>query len=182
MRRLGERLRLARMRRRLSAKQVAERAGMTPMTLRSLERGGTGVTIGAYLAVMQVLGLETDFDLLAQADTTGRALQDAQVSKRDRARRSTASGRSQRMVSGGSGTMQLRPLSQIAANAQLPTVLGTLPAEQLREAVETSAQAMETVLRPIRDAQKRIQESGFASSNALAELIDTEPPSKRSER
>ena len=77
--RFGERLRLARRRRRLSSKQVAERAGMAPMTLRSLERGGSGVTIGAYLAVMQVLGIERDLDLLGQADPLGRELQDARL-------------------------------------------------------------------------------------------------------
>src|SRR3954470_22343707 len=82
LRQFGDRLRLARRRRHLSAKQVAERAGMAPMTLRSLERGGTGVTIGAYLAVMQVLGIERDVDLLAQTDATGHALQDARLSKR----------------------------------------------------------------------------------------------------
>jgi transcriptional regulator with XRE-family HTH domain len=75
----GDRLRLARQRRRLSAKQVAERAGMSPMTLRSLERGGSGVTIGAYLAVMQVLGIERDLALLGHADPMGRELQDARM-------------------------------------------------------------------------------------------------------
>jgi transcriptional regulator with XRE-family HTH domain len=75
--RLGERIRTARLRRRLSAKLVAERAGMSVMTLRNVENGGMGVTIGAYAAVLYVLGLDSDLDAVAQVDTLGRDLQDA---------------------------------------------------------------------------------------------------------
>lgn len=67
LQRFGERLHLLRVRRRLSAKHMAAAAGMSVMTLRSLERGGDGVTMGAYLAVMGVLGIERDLEELAAA-------------------------------------------------------------------------------------------------------------------
>ena len=69
----GERLRLLRMRQRLTAKEVAAAAGMSVMTLRSLERGGSGVTMGAYLAVMGVLGIERDLEALGAAAFAGVA-------------------------------------------------------------------------------------------------------------
>jgi transcriptional regulator with XRE-family HTH domain len=83
----GARLRLARLRRHLQAKEVAERTGMTEVTLRRVERGLPGVTIGAYLAVMQVLQLQNDVAQWATDDFLGRHLQDADLQHVTRSRR-----------------------------------------------------------------------------------------------
>lgn len=50
---------------------------MSLMTLRNVEHGGMGGTIGAYAAVLHVLGLDSDLDAVAQVDKVGRDLQDA---------------------------------------------------------------------------------------------------------
>ena len=81
---LGARIQAARLRRRLTAKAVAERAGMSPITLRNVEAGSMGVTIGAYAAVLHVLGLDADLDAVAAADELGRRLQDAALPSRKR--------------------------------------------------------------------------------------------------
>lgn len=87
---LGERLRLARLRRRLPAKQVAQRAGMAVPTLRAVERGNPSATLGAYASVMQVLQLEDGLVLIAKDDPLGRQLQDKALVNPLAARRSRA--------------------------------------------------------------------------------------------
>jgi transcriptional regulator with XRE-family HTH domain len=82
--RLGERIRAARLRRGLPARLIAERAGMSLMTLRSIENGRAGVTMGAYVAVLHVLGLDGDLDRVAEVDALGRDLQDANLPRRAR--------------------------------------------------------------------------------------------------
>lgn len=74
---LGARLRLARLRRRYSVVQVAERADVSRPTLNKVERGDGAVTLGTYVRVLAVLGLDADLELLAADDTMGRRLQDA---------------------------------------------------------------------------------------------------------
>src|SRR5687768_958308 len=82
----GERLRKARLRRRLSAETAAAGAGVSRMTLHRAERGEPAVTIGTFIKLMGVLGLAGDVALLARDDRAGRLLQDDQLPRR----RSTA--------------------------------------------------------------------------------------------
>lgn len=82
---VGENIKLARLRRKLSSEQVAERAGIGRSTLVKIEQGHPGVSMGNYMNVLWVLGLEQDFLLLAKDDELGRKLQDAQLITKERA-------------------------------------------------------------------------------------------------
>lgn len=73
---MGENIKLARKRRKLTAVQVAERAGIARSTLYLVEKGDTSVAMGAYFNVLHVLGLQDDFLKLAADDVLGRKLQD----------------------------------------------------------------------------------------------------------
>lgn len=82
---MGESIKLARLRRKLSVEQVAERANISRSTLWLIEKGTASVTMGAYLQVLFVLGLEKDFLLIASNDPLGRKLQDAKLMVKQRA-------------------------------------------------------------------------------------------------
>ncbi len=73
---MGEQIKLARKRRKLTAVQVAERADIARSTLSLIEKGDSSVAMGAYFNVLRVLGLQDDFLKLAADDTFGRKLQD----------------------------------------------------------------------------------------------------------
>jgi len=76
---MGERVRLARRRRKLTTTQVAERAEIGRNTLYLIEKGDPGVSIGNVLRVLAVLKLEDDLGKLAADDELGRKLQDAEL-------------------------------------------------------------------------------------------------------
>jgi len=82
---MGENIKLARLRRKLSTQQVSERADISRPTLVSIEKGSDSTSIGAYLKVLAVLGLEKDILKIAEDDSLGRKIQDAQIIVKKRA-------------------------------------------------------------------------------------------------
>jgi transcriptional regulator with XRE-family HTH domain len=73
---IGENIKLARKRRKLTTQQVSERAGIHRATLYRIEKGDPAVSIGLFFNVFRVLNLQDDFLKLASDDEFGRKLQD----------------------------------------------------------------------------------------------------------
>ncbi|MDZ7771721.1 MAG: helix-turn-helix transcriptional regulator [Balneolaceae bacterium] len=87
---VGENMKLARLRRKLSMEQVAERADISRTTLWHIEEGSPSVAMGYYLQVLSILGLEDDLLAVASDDKLGRKLQDAELKVNKRAPKSGA--------------------------------------------------------------------------------------------
>lgn len=82
---VGENIRLARLRRKLTAAQVAERAGITRTTLWQVEKGAGSISMATYAQLLFVLGLEDDLKKLGCDDKMGQRIQDANLIVRKRA-------------------------------------------------------------------------------------------------
>jgi transcriptional regulator with XRE-family HTH domain len=82
---VGEQIRLARLRRNLTQKQIADRAMISVITLTRVEKGMPNVAIGIYLRVLYALQLADDILCIAQNDPIGRDLQDMNLKHRERA-------------------------------------------------------------------------------------------------
>ena len=83
--RLGENIKLARLRRNISSSLQAERAGISRPTLTMIEKGAPSVSLGNYTQVLVSLGLEKDLLKVAADDELGRKLQDLNLPLRQRA-------------------------------------------------------------------------------------------------
>lgn len=83
LRTMGEQIKMARLRRRLSATLVAERAGISRSTLWKVENGNPSVAIGIYAAVLHALNnMDKDLLKIAGDDELGRKLQDIELLRR----------------------------------------------------------------------------------------------------
>lgn len=78
---MGENIKLARKRRKLTTIQVSERAEVARSTLYLIEKGDPSVSLGAFFNVLRVLGLQNDSLKLASDDEFGRKLQDLELLK-----------------------------------------------------------------------------------------------------
>lgn len=82
---MGENIRLARLRRKLSVELIAERAGVSRSTVWAIEKGSPSVSMGAYAGVLLALGMRDDLLKIAADDVLGRTLQDLNITPKKRA-------------------------------------------------------------------------------------------------
>ena len=87
LKKLGLDIKEARIRRRITAEMMVQRAGITRPTLAKVERGDPMTSIGIYAKVLFVLGLSDKLEDVADIrfDTTGLILDAGKLPKRPRA-------------------------------------------------------------------------------------------------
>ena len=88
---LGGNIKMARLRRNLSLRAVAQRAGISLNTVVAIENGESGVGIGAIVNVLHCLSLAEDISKVALDDDLGRKLQDLKLEPKKRAPKQTKS-------------------------------------------------------------------------------------------
>lgn len=85
---MGLQIKYARLRRKISAEIVAERAGISRATLCAIEKGSHSVAMGCYAAVLHALNyMDKDLLLVAKDDELGRKLQDLDLHVQKRVRK-----------------------------------------------------------------------------------------------
>lgn len=83
---MGEQIKMARLRRKLSVELVAQRAGISRASLWSVEKGSASVAMGIYASVLHALNnMDKDLLMIAKDDELGRKLQDLDLQTKKRA-------------------------------------------------------------------------------------------------
>lgn len=78
---LGQRLRLARLRRRMPLAVLAARVNSSRGTVARLEKGDLTVSVAVLAGVLNALGLEADLDAVAREDELGQRIQDVKLER-----------------------------------------------------------------------------------------------------
>ena len=184
LQRLGERLRLLRVRRGLSAKEMAASTGMSVVTLRSLERGGKGVAIGGYLAVMTVLGIERDLEELAAAAFLADPDEPPTTARlQPKTRDGEDMERPQTNADNGSTDADPSPAPTPQATEQeVDTTLTARPPRELADGLEPPAQgSFDWLDAPARDLQRLFRPvdpgTALAAGGSAPEQLSVDRPS-----
>ena len=92
--RIGERLTLARKRRRLTVRELASKAGISYDTARAVEAGNLQTGLGAYLAMLWAMGLESEIQAFVdpERDDEGKQLELTRLPQRVRHRKESLDG------------------------------------------------------------------------------------------
>ena len=89
LKKMGSNIKRARLRRNISIALLAQRAKISKDTLSAIEKGVSTVSIGAYAAVLAVLVLDKDFELIALDEEGKKQFWEQNLKRRDRATRRT---------------------------------------------------------------------------------------------
>ncbi len=73
---IGRNIKLARLRRKIAIQSLAQQMGITRATLMKIEQGSLSSSIGNYLQVLLIFGMEKDLERIALEDPIGRKFQD----------------------------------------------------------------------------------------------------------
>ena len=77
LQRMGEQIKLARLRRNIPMEVIAERSGLGRTTVWNIEKGSPSVSMGAYAKVLHAIeGMDKDLLLICKDDAKGRLIQD----------------------------------------------------------------------------------------------------------
>ncbi|WP_084783827.1 helix-turn-helix domain-containing protein [Marinobacterium aestuarii] len=145
---LGENIRLAMKRRKITQAMIADRTGLSKPTLRNIERGESTVSIGHYLRVLAVLGLADDLAKVASDDEMGRKVQDIEllsraksVTKRTPSPVPTPTDKRHRMTPKHDGKKSTAIQPKEARSSTLKSLIGSAmkkAKEQRRESVKST--------------------------------------------
>ena len=87
LKKMGQRIKKARLRRNISAEMISKQAGIGESTFYAIEHGVSTVSLGAYAAVLSALGLDSDLDAIAMDESGKKLFWEQNLVSRKRAKR-----------------------------------------------------------------------------------------------
>ena len=87
LKKMGQRIKKARLRRNISAEMISKQAGIGESTFYAIEHGVSTVSLGAYAAVLFALGLDSDLDAIALDESGKKLFWEQNLVSRKRAKR-----------------------------------------------------------------------------------------------